>query len=157
MNVGYYSGGGPNHLKNFLSSLYFFRPKIIFHCHITFRSVDHNVGSNFTPTMDIGIPQILTIRSIYSLQSVCTLLLVRMAIKWVVLVSQSTVTQMESNPPWEQGNLVLKYIVTQSHFYFGISRGPSSPAGLWWCLALTIWHVWHLFTNMATSDFILDQ
>ena len=76
--------------------------------------------------------------------------------KWAVLVGRSTITQIASCPSWEQGNPVTKSMVTQSHFHSGISKGQSSPAGFW-CSALTIWHVRHFFTNIATSDFIPDQ
>ena len=48
LDVGYYSIGGPNHLKSYLS-LYFFRPNFSFHCRVTFRGADLVVGSNFTP------------------------------------------------------------------------------------------------------------
>ena len=48
VDVGYYSGGGPNHSKNrcvFAFSLFIAAPQP--------RGADHGVGSNFTPTSTI--------------------------------------------------------------------------------------------------------
>ena len=47
VDVSYYSVGGLNHLKNYVSFILFrliFRPKITLLCHITFRGVNHDVG-----------------------------------------------------------------------------------------------------------------
>src|SRR6185503_8311506 len=73
--------------------------------------------------------------------------------KWVALVSRSTITHMESCPFCVLGSPTTKSIPISSHFQTGMGRGCSNPAGFW-CSALILWQVSQRATNRAMSAFI---
>jgi len=50
-------------------------------------------------------------------------------IKWVDLVSLSTMTQIAFFFEAERGNPIIKSIEIKFHFYVGISKGLNSPIG----------------------------
>jgi hypothetical protein len=76
--------------------------------------------------------------------------------KWVVLVSLSMITQMESFFLAVRGKPTMKSILMSSHFHEGIDKGWSTPADFKW-LSFILWQVSHSDTYFAMSTFILDH
>jgi hypothetical protein len=52
--------------------------------------------------------------------------------KWAVLVSISTITQIEYFFLPVKGKPTMKYILMSSHFHLGIDNGWSTPADFKW-------------------------
>jgi hypothetical protein len=65
--------------------------------------------------------------------------------KWAILVSRSTITQIESYPFVVLGNPTIKSMLISSHFHVGIGRDCNGPAAFM-CMALTRLQVSHLAT-----------
>ena len=84
------------------------------------------------------------------------ILLLFTGMKWALLVSLSTTTQIPVLPFLYLGNPSTKSIETLSHFHCGTSNGCSNPPGFF-CSAFTCWHTKHLATYSATSLFTPAQ
>ena len=76
--------------------------------------------------------------------------------KWVLLVSLSTTTQIPVLPFFDLGKPSMKSIETLSHFHCGTSKGWSKPPGFF-CSALTCWQTKHWKTNSTALFFIPAQ
>jgi hypothetical protein len=76
--------------------------------------------------------------------------------KWVILVSLSTITQIESFFLAIRGKPTMKSILISSHFHMGIDNGWSTPAYFKW-LAFIRWQVSHSSTYLAMSTFMFDH
>jgi hypothetical protein len=76
--------------------------------------------------------------------------------KWAVLVSRPTITQIESCFQGVRGKPTMKSMLMSSHFHAGIDKGCIWPAVFRW-LALILWHVSQPDTYSAISPFIFDH
>jgi hypothetical protein len=65
--------------------------------------------------------------------------------KWAILVSRSTITQIESYPFAVLDNPIIKSMLISSHFHVGIGKDCNGPA-VFICMALTRLQVSHLAT-----------
>jgi hypothetical protein len=76
--------------------------------------------------------------------------------KWVVLVSLSTITQIEFFFLAVRSKPTMKSIIMSSHFHIGINKGWNIPADFKW-LAFILWKVSHSDTYFDISTLILDH
>jgi hypothetical protein len=94
-----------------------------------------------------------TIRVMHSFANEAPEYVVLMGIKWVTMVNQSTMTQIESYLAWIRSNPTIKSIPISSHFHSRIFSGSSNHAVLW-CSAFTLWQVSQRDMCSAISLFI---
>ena len=84
---------------------------------------------SLSDTMDTGAPCSLTISSTYNCAYLSREWVLLVAMKWADFVNLSTITQIASCPRCVLGSPVTKSIVILSHFYSGMDKGCSKPAG----------------------------
>jgi hypothetical protein len=120
-----------------------------------FKTFDVNFGC-LLDTIVLAIPcnQAIYFRFISTMLD--SLRVIFTGIKWVALVSLSTTTMIESCYFLVLGSLLIKSIVTTSHFHSGMGNGCSKLVGCL-CSILNFWHAKHLEIKSTTSFFMLDQ
>jgi hypothetical protein len=111
---------------------------------------------SLSDTIVLGIPCNLTIYHMYISTIFVSLYVDFTGIKWASLVRFSTTIIIESCFLTVLGSLVMKSMVTTSHFHSRMGKGYRKPARCL-CSSLTFLHSRHLGIKSITSFFIPSQ